>query len=113
MRVRIEEIVTENGREVKHPDADRYLTAYDFKQIFIDGAEIKFVIAFDDVEGWVEFYPSDPNGRIIVPEDPERDHLDTARREGKITYTLVEEKDERSQAAIRSGPSLDYEREGA
>jgi hypothetical protein len=47
---------------------------------------IKFVTAFDDREGWVEFLARDARDRIII----DGDHARRDRLEGKITYTLRE-----------------------
>lgn len=65
---------------------EKFIFAEDVEHVFCEGMEIKFVTAFDDQEGWVEFLARDAQDKFII----DGDHARKDRLEGKITFTLRE-----------------------
>lgn len=87
MRVKVDELAQP---ETEHPTKPgHYLDAFDFAKVFCDGVEIRHVTEFDTDEGWLECYPSDPNGMPKVNED-ETALVPPVRMHGVITYELAE-----------------------
>ena len=52
------------------------------EHVFVDGNEVPYAVAFNDEEGWVDVYATDPNGSMIRDANGE---LHVKRVFGKIT----------------------------
>lgn len=70
----------------KHPhwsEAGAILAQY--MRIFVDGEEVKEVIHFDRVNGFVAYHAKNAAGKLVIVGKGNKTHFRIARRKGVIT----------------------------